>query len=191
MLGAFDYKPPNILFFQNVYEDKYDDVALMTKQFMAELDHGYCDDDVAFADGPSSIAPIRAFDIVPEKFTSLGDWPTETNLACWQCKRTFKTRPFAIVTSMANVGLKIAVEMNTVGNLCSTDCAGTLLDVRERNPDIKWRMEKMTCTLYRKLTCREITELPRAPAYWELEQFGGRRSIDDFVKGLQGTIAQT
>ncbi len=148
-------------------------------------------DDEAFTNDSGGIILVRSFDSIPEKFVSIDDWPKETNLSCWQCKRTFKTRPFALVTSTMNAGLKIAVEMNTMGNLCSTDCAGTLLDVCERNPETRWRIEKMTCILYRKLTGRPISELPRARPFSDLEQFGGRLSVDDFVKSLHGVIPQT
>lgn len=189
MLGALDHKPPNILFFQNVYPTKYDFDAMMTKDIMDELNRDMYSDDLAWAPESATITPVRSFDVVPEKFVSVETWPKETNLACWQCKRSFKTRPMAIVTNATNIGLKIAIDMDVWGNLCSADCAGTLLDSREQNKEVRWRMEKLTCILYRRLTGRVLTELPRAPSYWELEQFGGRLSIDDFTKGLEGVIA--
>jgi hypothetical protein len=178
---------PHILRFQGVFPAKYDFDAMMTKRIMDSLAEECGESD----DYSVGLMTERTFDKVPTEFTGPAAWPMGTNLSCWQCKRTFKSRPFALVYDAANKGTMAATKMSTRGNVCSGDCAGTLLDATERDADTRFRIERLTCMFFRALTGRALTRLPRAPRYEELEQFGGNLTIDEFIEGLVAVVEPT
>lgn len=184
MSGVLSIKTPNILFFQNIYPEKYDLDAMMTKRIMDELHQS----ETQYAETWSDDATESAFDTIPAKFTTIEAWPMHTNLACWYCRRTFKTRPIALVNAITNDGRRVAVDLDTYGNFCSADCIGSFLDLSVHDREARWAMEKKVCILFRKLTGRAITELPRAPLFTDLEQCGGAISINTFIKSLVGIV---
>lgn len=103
------HKLPNVLIFNSVFlADLMSNDDLFINKYTQALDN--------------SAKPVdtKVYTKLPDVFTTLNNWPQNTNLACWNCDRRFKTRPHISITSIAasSGSYKYARD----GVFCSPNC---------------------------------------------------------------------
>jgi hypothetical protein len=125
----------------------------------------------------------QRYDKIPISFTDLESHPKTTNLACWNCTRLFKGRPYFEPQAISPSGYK-KITITTNGVFCSPQCVRRYInvytkDLSERNNKIS--MLKIVCEIF---TGYKFDEIYPAPAHTELIQYGGTLSSYDFQKKL-------
>jgi hypothetical protein len=115
--------------------------------------------------------------------------PERTNLFCWHCRHAFDTSPIGLPLTMRTMPDGILV-FETEGNFCSFSCCKTyLLDSRHRRPSLYRESDPLLEVLHRSLfgECSSKVEIPLAPSWQLLSEYGGTLSIEQF----RASIGQT
>lgn len=132
------------------------------------------------------------YDKIPNKFTTTSEWTVSTNLLCWSCDATFQNMPIFIPTvidappaGISNDKKKTIIgSMDTLGNFCSWNCASQYICMNFKGPD-QWEKHKFLKILYRHIMGEIITEIVPAPPKVVMEQYGGSKSRQEYMAGLE------
>lgn len=116
---------------------------------------------------------------IPNKFTSLKLWPLTTNLCCWSCHNTFKTRPCFVPMYISENNISVE------GNFCSFPCASLYIDVHYPNSYINNKhnqLKQNLCILFNIFNGYKVTNIPPALSITLLKTYGGPYDIAQFKK---------
>lgn len=123
------------------------------------------------------------YDKIPDKFTTLLDWITSTNLLCWHCDAQFDTVPIFIPEYMTELSNGCII-MKVKGNFCSFPCASGWNKIYSSG-ERKWEKDMLLNKLYRIFYEKDIDEIPPAPRKTYMEQYGEkswtREQYDDTI----------
>lgn len=150
------------------------------------------------------VQDLRIYDRIPMIFTGLESWPKSTNVLCWHCSRSFKTRPWpepqsidplskgsvgrvipsAQVVKIPDKPTKKEYSIGTRGIFCSANCVVAYVEVHTK--DIVERNNKisMLLLLYEIFTGIRVTYIDPAPSPTEMIQYGGSLTEPEFQKKL-------
>jgi hypothetical protein len=183
-----DYDEPNILFFRGISPEKYDIDTMWTSRLLESIDEDDCE--ISAVELANEYA-TQDFDKIPEYFETLDQWPKRINIRCGSCSRNFKTRPAAVVTNVHNVGTQFATKMRTPIITCSFDCSVHFINVRFKGDRREWEeMHRMLRQLYFRMTGVLAVELHEAPDMLDMVQWGGRLTVDSFIKQLHHILPE-
>ena len=122
------------------------------------------------------------YDKIPSKFT-LDDWPTETNLLCWQCGFTFDGKPTFIPTYIRESAS--GIEFGVKGNMCTFNCAARwIISNCNLNIEDRWRYQDNLNILYFLFTGTH-TQIKPAPEKICLKKYGGELSDEEYWEELK------
>lgn len=62
----------------------------------------------------------QVYDTLPKRFTGLADWPSSTNLLCWNCDQFFVGRPKFVPLNVEKIAEKEVCD--SIGNFCRWSC---------------------------------------------------------------------
>ena len=129
-------------------------------------------------DGEYSNCEVDApWDKTPRFFTTLADWPKETNLKCWYCTLKFKTAPWFIIMYCNNT--PNGVVMDTRGNFCSCGCVmGFVLAEYDKHLDFDKKFN--IYRLYKIFTGKDTKNIKPPKPFYSMEMYGGSMSLDDY-----------
>lgn len=163
-----DYEPPNVLFLKGCFLDDCDTIEDLF------------DEKLMNAGIPEHIYGLTntEYNKIPHKFTSIDDWPKNTNLKCWQCDCSFQSIPIFIPKTIETNG-----NMDVLGNFCSWNCASLYINLHF-NSDQKWENHSMLKILYRVFTEKDIDEIIPAPPKTDMVQYGGKQSLKEYREAL-------
>lgn len=123
------------------------------------------------------------YDKIPDKFTTLLDWITSTNLLCWHCDAQFDTIPIFIPEYMTELSDGCII-MKVKGNFCSFPCASGYNKIYASG-ERKWEKDMLLNKLYHIFYGKDIDEIPSAPSKTYMEQYGEkswtREQYDDAI----------
>ena len=159
--------PPNILHLEGVMLKDYVPIEDVADSNL--LDPG------ATAAAGSSDEPL---DKIPAVFTGLEDWPSSTNLRCWECGFSFSSPPRFVPTFVreaAGSGLEVGVQ----GNMCSFGCAELWIETSTA-PGDRWRAQDSLCVLFFLFTGRRTVRIVPSPRRTRLCEYGGTLSTEAF-----------
>lgn len=125
---------------------------------------------------------MNEYDSIPIQFTSLDKHPTNTNLLCWNCMRSFKGYPWFEPQSMTyNSKQRKEVQFNCHGNFCSAPCVRRYIDLNTKSLSERTDKIAMLKVEYEILTGKPIDFIPPAPPHTIMVQFGGTVRLDEYI----------
>jgi hypothetical protein len=143
----------------------------------------------------------KQYDKIPLIFYSLDTWPKSTNLLCWGCNRSFKSRPWFEPQSIGPVSTgevgvfltgeeikKIANKreycISAKGNFCSANCVRRYIIMNAR--DLADRNNKLAMLnfLYEIFTGKTMTMIQNAIKHTEMVQYGGSLTLAEYQKKM-------
>lgn len=139
---------------------------------------------------------IVTYDKIPEIFITLDEWPTKTNLLCWNCSRSFDCRPVFIPTEIKIImkddyrnvrEIKNGyLEFKVYGNYCSFNCAAAYIN-RHYSGENKERLMKNLLKLACLFTGKNITYIREAFDITMCKRYGGiytEEQYNTFMAGI-------
>jgi hypothetical protein len=140
------------------------------------------------------------YDKIPAVFTTLDKWPKSTNLLCWWCCRSFKTRPWFEPLSIEPTSEtanneqgkilsgkdliqcenKKGLCISTNGNFCSANCVQSHINNFSRDLSDKLNRSSMLRYVYEIYNRKSIPDIQPAPVKTIRIQFGGSYSDNEY-----------
>jgi hypothetical protein len=122
----------------------------------------------------------QEYERLPAEFTGLDDWPSSTNLKCWECKGTFAGAPKFIPTHIRTDPDRPKRYIFTTKGVFATfpQAARWILDHKtgeERDADLD-RLR----IVYQMFTGLRVPFISPAPSVYELVEYGGSMSTDEY-----------
>lgn len=144
----------------------------------------------------------KMYDKLPLLFTTIEEWPKKTNLLCWACTRSIKSRPWfepqsidprgkgpsGVVISgdklKRNITKVYDYNIGVRGSFCSAHCV--MRYILDRTKDLSERINKiaMLRIVYEIFTGKPIIDIVPSPPHYELQQYGGTLSDPEFQKKI-------
>jgi hypothetical protein len=145
---------------------------------------------------------MKMYDRIPMVFTGLDTHPKSTNILCWNCNRTFKTRPWFEPLSIDFVSsgvvgeivkaadlnrdaLSGAYNITCSGNFCGPYCVRRWIDTYTKNMADRLNKISMLKFVYEIFMGRKVDDIPAAPRHIDQVQYGGHMSASDYQKKLE------
>ena len=154
--------------------------GISIKDYMAPEDIA----DIKFLkDEISLIKEINIFAKIPSIFTSKKEWPTNTNLHCWQCNCTFDDPP-AFIPNHIRETINGCIEIGVKGNMCTFNCASRYILNMSNLGEEKWRYLDNLNIVYFLFTGIH-TQIKPAPEKICLKKYGGIMSDDQYWEELK------
>lgn len=163
------YKTPNILSLSGVTLQDYiplEDVA---------DDRLLIDDDID--------DEIYPYNKIPQTFTTLNKWPTNTNLCCWSCGFKFDNVPKFIPTYIRETN--DSIEIGVMGNMCSFNCAELWIETHTMTREERHKLQNNLCFLFYVFTGKHISHIKPSPCKTNLLQYGGTWNEETFQKHMR------
>ncbi len=131
----------------------------------------------------------------PDKFTTLTEWATETNIKCWFCRLSFKGRPKFIPHNIEadhpqiteNTKYKIITE----GVFCSWNCVVAYIKSQtqyQKNREKIIDMVYFTFSIFEGKQPKHIEQSPQPEKY--LREYGGRYEPYEYKKILARLVKE-
>jgi len=160
----------NVLFLQGVFVD---DLESNEKGTAAPVPH--------------EVKSEIKYEKLPMIFKGLNSWSKSTNLHCWNCYRRFDTRPIFVPSDLQRDG-----SMSVEGVMCTFACAAAYINAHYDNGEL-WDRHYLLLQLYKIFTGVLVPDLAVAPDIYEMVQFGGHITQEEYyreLEGLQATYTQ-
>ena len=161
-------RSPCIIFLKGVNKDDYREVEDQFDQLLLEstVNNELCTTEMVYKE-------------LPPLFTSLENWPTSTNLHCWNCECTFTTRPIFIPLHIKGNSNGLW-DMNTHGTFCSFSCAARY---------IKDFMDPAIFTnlfhLYQIFNQKEVKYIYASPRRYCVKKYGGHLTEGEYLEEIR------
>jgi hypothetical protein len=110
--------------------------------------------------------------------TDRNEWPSSTNVACWNCSHTFDGIPLAIPGGLHK---RKNILIGCYGVFCSFNCAKRYCMNRNRHNSIE-QLQLLTY-LHKKILGNTARIFPASP-FQVLEKYGGYMSIEEYRKNF-------
>lgn len=147
-------------------------------------------------------ADAKFYDKIPLTFTSLNEWPKETNLLCWNCNRVPKSRPWFEPQSIDPVskgshGIFVPYDklvrnqqqteycVNVKGIFCSCHCVMRHILVTSKNLADRLNKISMLLFIHEIFTGRRVSDIEPSPHVTEMVQYGGSLSESEYQKKIE------
>ncbi len=149
----------------------------------------------------------KIFDKIPMVFTDLNTWPKNINLLCWNCRRSFKGRPwfepqsidplnkgrvgeFVSSTNLNRAEIKEnSYCINVKGCFCSANCVMRYILIFSKNLADRLNKVSMLLFVYEIFMGRKIDYIEPAPLVTECIQYGGTLTDRDYQKKIDDANA--
>ena len=154
-----------------------DDVLFLQGVFLETLDDSGGATSVAV---PQEIKSEITYDKLPMIFKGLDTWPVSTNLRCWNCYRSFDSRPVFIPGDLQRNG-----HMSVGGCYCTFACATRYINLHYDGGEL-WDVHHSLLQLYKIFTGVLVIDIAVAPDIYEMVQFGGHITQEDYYRELEG-----
>ena len=179
------YKPANYLRLPLVSRKN----CIQVEDILNKKLYSYIDDKEYYEGVPQEVVDKfeRCYDEIPKTFINLDDYPSDTNLLCWYCDRTFNTRPIFISPSLKEIeqyNCKIQFEFEVYGNFCSFNCAEAYINfsfVGDKKDKYKTRLN----ILYEIFTGKRATIIEPAIPKTLMKKYGGQLTDDEYSEKMQ------
>lgn len=124
------------------------------------------------------------YDHIPIYFTGLDTHPKTTNLLCWNCCRSFKTRPWFEPQSIDPHKQSGKICISIKGNFCSPNCVRR--HINTYTLDLYDRLNKISMLkiVYEIFNGRPILDIQPAPPHTDMIQFGGSLNLSEYQKKI-------
>ena len=167
---------PNILFLGGISRDDY--IApeeLADRKFLKE-------ENISYINSTKYISQL-IYDKIPSTFTSLDEWPSETNLHCWQCGFTCDGKPIFVPIFIRETVR--GVEFGVKGIMCTFNCAARwIISNSNLNIEERWKYQNNLKILYFLFTGIH-NEIKLAPEKTALKKYGGDLTDEEFWDELK------
>lgn len=170
-----------IMFLEGITFDDYDDIA---DQFDTRL--------MEETERFDTSNTITEYDKIPLVIHRYSDWPSTTNLHCWNCDFTFVNRPVYIPLYIKGNVEKILASCDPIdlheldigvkGNFCTFGCAANYV----LNVD-KGEHYANLVMLYSIVTGKKASRLIPSPSKYIMKKYGGDISEDEYIKQVVKT----
>jgi hypothetical protein len=168
-----NYDQPNILFLQGCFLEDCSTIEDMFLEMVLQVS--------GTSDEQNSV-----YDKLPDRFTDLESWPTETNTLCWECSCTYYTPPIPIPISIhpsksdpGGFG-----HIKTKGGNCTWNCAASGIYREFPIASDRWERMVLLKMLYKKMTGTSIDIIARSPDKTTMVQYGGDKTIENYRKDM-------
>lgn len=135
----------------------------------------------------------RSYDKPPIVFTGLATYPRNTNLLCWNCSRSFKTRPYFEPLHMTPID-RFNYSIACRGNFCSLPCVARHIYATYHSiSEFKEKMKMLQMTAEIMLGQR-ISSIGMAPPHTDRAAYGGTYTDSEYQKiitELEANIVQS
>ena len=140
-------------------------------------------------------APVEMtnYDKIPTYFTTLSEWTKTTNLACWYCNRTFKTRPWFEPQSIEplndssekkNDTSENAVIIAVHGVFCSCNCVRAYINLHTSSLSDRLNKIAMLKYVYEIFNGKSIPDIQPSPPPTEMLMYGGSLSSTQYQQKI-------
>ena len=165
------YKTPNILCLSGITMEDYiplEDVAderLITDEETMEME------------------VIYPYNKIPQIFTGIDKWISNTNLCCWSCSFKFNTVPKFVPVYIRESNDNI--EIGVLGNMCTFNCSESWIESHYSNREERYKLQNNLCYLYFLFTGKRISHIKPSPCKTNLLQYGGNWNEETFLKKMK------
>jgi len=149
----------------------------------------------------TNISTIKVYDKIPTVFTTVEEWPKSTNIQCWFCNRSFKSRPWfepqsIEPNSVGNVGKMLTTDevMNSVnthnvkivpkGIFCTCNCVRAYIDLHTKQLSSKHDKVSMLKYVYQLFNNKTIPDIQPSPEHTDMVQHGGYLTEAQYQKKI-------
>jgi hypothetical protein len=181
-----DYVPTGILFLQGVFKK---DCKRLEDMFEENIRSN------------TKLHETKVYDKIPVNFVSLDTWFKTTNLNCWYCNRTFKTRPWfepqsiEPVSEVSSGQILRYDELRTVQNVkqlsivitgifCTCNCVRAYIELHTKDISDKLNKVEMLKFVYEIFNNKKIPDIQPSPPPTEMVQYGGSLSILEYQQKI-------
>ena len=141
----------------------------------------------------------KVYDHIPTHFTSIQKWPNSTNLLCWHCSRSFKSRPWFEpqsiepisegVVGKAETNIKVLVNRKTVsisvkGMFCTCNCVRAHIDLYTKDVIDHTNKISMLKFLYEIFSGKSVPDIQPSPPRTEMVTYGGELTEYEYQKKI-------
>lgn len=126
---------------------------------------------------------IYLYNKIPQIFTSIENWPINTNLSCWTCGFKFNSYPKFIPTYIREVN--DSYEVGVMGNMCSFNCAELWIETHTNTREERYKLQNNLCFLFYLCTKKRISQIKPSPSKTNLLQYGGTWNEELFIKKIK------
>lgn len=160
------YKRPNILFLKGCFiTDCYNIEDVFEERILDLIDN--CELDT------------KKYDKIPAYFISPTEWPTHTNILCWNCDCKFDTYPKFIPKSISLSSNRIPV----YGNFCSWSCALSHIFIYFKED--RWEKCELLKYAYNIFNIDGFDKVLVSPSKYKMVQYGGSMNMIEFKSKLK------
>ncbi len=133
---------------------------------------------------------VSKYDIIPNKYTGLSEWPLTTNVICAHCGMTHSNPPVFIPKYFNTTSKKISITINKI-LFCSFPCAAKYIEDTSIGSERRNKHD-MLKFVYKEFTGNDIAEIPLAPNRSEIDIFAGGDATytsNKFVKLIEKLVS--
>jgi hypothetical protein len=149
----------------------------------------------------SERSDAKQYDRIPLTFTGLENHPKNTNLACWNCCRTFKGRPWFEPQSIdpvskGSIGSIIPFDLlnkngttreyciSIKGNFCGPNCVRRHINTYTRDMSERLNKIAMLKFVYEIFMGQTIADIQPALPHTDMVQYGGNLTVQEYQKKM-------
>jgi hypothetical protein len=140
-------------------------------------------DDRLLADNDVNHQSIYPYNKIPQTFTSLDKWPTNTNLQCWICTFKFDNMPIFVPIYIRETN--DSIEIGVKGNMCSFNCAELWIETHVMTREERHKLQTNLCHLYYIFTGKRTNYIKPSPCKTNLLQYGGTWNEERFLNHMK------
>jgi len=108
---------------------------------------------------------------LPALYTTVGDWPTSSNLLCWNCHCTFDSVPMFIPNGYSGKAIK------TLGNFCRLSCAMKYLISVKDERIVNVGESRRALYIIQKAFFNTDDVIEQAPSFTTMRQYCGNNGV--------------
>lgn len=172
------YKRPNVLTLTDISLDDYIPFEEIAEQRLCENENN------------KNNVIIYPYNKIPQVFTGIDNWISNTNLNCWSCTFVFNCVPKFIPTYIREIN--DSIEIGVLGNMCSFNCVELWIETHYSNKEEMRKLQNNLYFLYYLFTGKKISFIKPALCKTNLLQYGGLMNEEQFLqimKELENNIS--
>lgn len=175
-MNISNFVEPYILFLKGV---SLDDIISIEDLFNKEIIEA--DNNIIISNDKKKEEELL-WDKIPQTFTSLENWPKNTNIRCWFCTLKFKSVPWFIIKNISNT--HTGKVMNVNGNFCSCGCLMGFVKKNYSNRE-HFDIYHNIYTLYTIINGKKKMTIKPSPDIYNLKLYGGDMTIEEYREELE------
>ena len=162
-----DYRPANILYFPNVFPEKYNVEKMFQENIMEGLQ-------------VREYEEIKIYEPLPSTFYTLEEWPNTCDYSCWWCDREVSGIPVFVPGNTVRRDDGI-IGFTRIGVMCSFYCAAAYIDLWYPNKGQAFELHGHLTQLYKRFYGEDVVYIPRMPPRTKMIKYSGNMTPQEYA----------